>query len=78
MNNEILLRLMLVRNKKIIEACLDDRLSFQENFRYLQQLTGEDLANAIIYDPIKKLFLDETIPIKEYRIGYFMLLELFT
>ena len=78
MNNEILLRLMIVRNKKIIEACLDDRLSFKENFRYLQQLTGEDLSEAIVYDPIKKLFLDENIPIRDYRIGYFMLLELFT
>ncbi len=78
MNNEILLRLLIVRNRRIIEAYLDQRLSFQENFVYLQQLTDEDLSKAIVYDPNKKLFLDETIPMKEYRISYFMLLELFT
>ena len=77
MNNEILLKLMIMRDRKIIEAYLDQRLSFQENFVYLQQLTGEDLRGAIVYDPNKKLFLDETIPLKEYRISYFMLLELF-
>ena len=62
----------------MIEAYLDQRLSFRDNFYYLQQLTGEDLSKAIVYDPNKKLFLDETVPLKEYQIGYFMLLELFT
>lgn len=78
MNNEILLRLMIMRNKRIIEAYLDQRLSFKNNFVYLQQMTGEDLSEAIVYDPNKKLFLDENIPVKEYHISYFMLLELFT
>ncbi|MBR4421422.1 MAG: hypothetical protein IKS69_02705 [Erysipelotrichaceae bacterium] len=77
MNNEVLLRLVIVRNKKIIEAYLDDRLSFKENFVYLEQLAKEDLSHAIIYDPAKKIFLDENIPIREYHIRYFMLLELF-
>ena len=77
MNNEILLRLVVMRNGKVIEAYLDQRLSFQENFTHLQQLTCEDLCGAIVYDPNKKLFLDETIPLKEYRISCFMLLELF-
>ena len=62
----------------MIEAYLNQRLSFRDNFYYLQQLTGEDLSKAIVYDPNKKLFLDETVPLKEYQIGYFMLLELFT
>ncbi len=78
MNHEILLRLIVMRNRRVIEAYLDQRLSFRDNFYYLQQLTGEDLSKAIVYDPNKKLFLDETIPLKEYQIGYFMLLELFT
>ena len=77
MNNGILMRLIIVRNKKIIETYLDDRLSFKENFIYLQQLAGEDLSQAIVYDPIKKIFLDTDIPIRDYRIGYFILLELF-
>lgn len=78
MNHEILLRLIVMRNRRVIEAYLDQRLSFRDNFYYLQQLTGEDLSKAIVYDPNKKLFLDETVPLKEYQIGYFMLLELFT
>ena len=69
---------MIVRNRKVIEAYLDQRLSFQENFACLQQLTKEDLSKAIVYDPNKKLFLDDSIPLKEFRISYFMLLELFT
>ncbi|MBR4461624.1 MAG: hypothetical protein IKS51_03490 [Erysipelotrichaceae bacterium] len=77
MNNEILLRLMIMRNGKVYEAYLDERLSFRENFDYLQQLIGEDLSSAIVYDPNKKLFLDENVPLKEYRISFFMLLELF-
>ena len=77
MNNEILLRLAIMRNGKVIEAYLDQRLSFQENFAHLQQLIGEDLREAIVYDPNKKLFLDEKVPLKEYRISCFLLLELF-
>lgn len=56
----------------------NQRLSFQENFVFLQQLTKEDLSKAVVYDLNKKLFLDDGIPLKEFRISYFMLLELFT
>ena len=78
MNNELLVRLVIMKNKRVIEAYLDQRLSFQENFVYLEQLIQEDLSKAIVYDPNKKLFLDEKVPLKEFKISYFMLLDLFT
>ena len=76
--NEILIRFVIVKNGKIIEASLDERLSFRNNLRHLGELAGEDLSQASVYDPYKKIFLDRNIVLAKFNISRFITLHLFT
>ena len=59
-------RLKDIRSSTIIEADLDRRLSFYENFILLEELTDIGLKNAQVYDPYKKIFLDRNIAGSEF------------
>lgn len=74
---EILMRLKIMRNDKIYEVYLDERLSFSENFVLLNELINEHLIDVKVYDPIKKLFLNTEIALKEFNIESFRLFYLF-
>lgn len=75
--HEILIRLKLMKNSRIYEVYLDERLSFAGNLKMLQSVIGEDITDVKIYDPYKKIFLDPNIIIKNFNISSFMLLYLF-
>ena len=70
-------RLKMVKSGTFIEAFLDDRLSFRENLSLLDELTSEDTADAEVYDPYKKIFLDRNIRLSEFGFSGFILLHLF-
>ncbi len=76
--SEILIRFKIVKSGKIIEARLDERLSFSSNLRYLSELAGEDLSEAKVFDPYKKIFLDRNIVLARFSIRRFITLHLFS
>ena len=73
---EVLFRLKFIKSNRVIECVFDERLSFNDNFRLLKELTkiNDDFE---IYDPDKKIFLKKEIPIREFGISRFMLLYVF-
>ena len=75
--HEILIRFRFIARDMTIECVLDERLSFKENFSLLQQISDIDCRKIVIYDPEKKIFLKEDLPIKEFNIGRFILLYVF-
>lgn len=74
---EKLVRFKIIKNDDILEALLDERLSFIDNLRLLNNLVNINTNNIRIYDPIKKIFLNSKIPIKEFYINSFMIIYLF-
>ena len=76
--HEVMIRFRLVQSGKIIECLLDDRLDLKENLAILSDLTGEDISGSLVYDPIKKIFLDRNIPLSSFNMDYFMMLYLFS
>ena len=71
------MRLKMVRNGRIIEVWLDERLSFNDNFAMLKDMTEEDLDDVRVYDPPKKIFLDRNVPLADYGFRGFMILHIF-
>lgn len=71
------MRLKMVRNGRIIEVWLDERLSFNDNFAMLKDMTEEDLDDVRVYDPLKKIFLDRNVPLADYGFRGFMKLHIF-
>lgn len=69
--NKVLLRLKDLPTSKIYEVYFDDRLSFKENFQLLSKMINEDLTNRYVYDASKNIFLDNEIPIHNFRISIF-------
>ena len=75
--HRLTVRMKDVKSSMIIEAALDERLSFRDNFRLLEELLEIPLTDAQVYDPYKKIFLDRNIVISDVHFGSFMLLHLF-
>lgn len=74
--NKKLMRFKVIKDDTIIDAYLDDRLSFKDNFKYLKNLVEID-DDYKIYDPNKKVFLNNEIPIEVFNINSYMLMYLF-
>ena len=78
MNHEIMMRFRIIKNGHVVEATLDDRLSFKENLRILGEISGELIMDAEVYDPMKRIFLDKEVPLNVFSFEYFVSLYLFT
>lgn len=74
---EKLIRFKVVKDERVIETYLDERLSFNENLKYLSNITDFDTDGFKVYDPNKKVFLNNEIPIEVFNINSFMLMYLF-
>lgn len=74
--NKKLMRFKVIKDDTIIDAYLDDRLSFKDNFKYLKNIVEID-DDYMIYDPNKKVFLNNEIPIEVFNINSYMLMYLF-
>lgn len=72
-----LMRFKVIKDNRIFEALLDERLTFNENFKCIVKLTDFDLDGFKVYDPSKKVFLDTQIPIIWFNINSFKLMYLF-
>ena len=75
--HEKIIRFKIVKRNYIFEAILDDRLSFSENFKLLENIMDIDIKNSRVYDPYKKVFLDNNAPLSAYNISNIMLFYLF-
>ena len=73
-----MIRFKIIKTGKIIELILDSRLSFKDNLELLSEIADEDFNNVLIYDPIKKIFLDTDVELSRFNISYFMTLHLFS
>lgn len=70
---KVLLRFSFARNNKVIEVYFDERLSFKDNFKLLNNLIEiPNINNLKIYDKNKHMFLRTDISIKEFNINSFM------
>ncbi|MBQ6479450.1 MAG: hypothetical protein IJI44_08850 [Erysipelotrichaceae bacterium] len=78
MNHKIKIRFRIVKNSHVIEVLLDERLSFKENLEAISEICEEEVLNAEVYDPMKKIFLDTGVPLKAFSFHYFVSLYLFT
>ena len=74
--HEVLLRFRVLKNDKIFEVLLDDRLSFRENLRLLSELTDEKLEDYRIYDLERNIFLDDRIPLSRMKIAVYAMFYL--
>lgn len=74
---EKIIRFKIVKNNYVFEAVLDDRLSFSENFKMLENIMDIDIKNSRVYDPNKNVFLDSNVAINAYNISNIMLFYLF-
>ena len=72
-----LMRFKIIKDDRVFEAYLDERLSFLENFKMLVHIVDYDLDGFMVYDPKKKIFLDNDIPIEVFNINSFKLMYLF-
>jgi len=67
--NRIYLKLYFVKSNKTIEVIFDSRFSFINNFRLLKSLLPDlNIDEFYIYDKDEAIFLDKTLPIKEFKI----------
>lgn len=72
-----LMRFKIIKDNRVLEAQLDERLSFEDNFKLLVNITDFDLDGFRVYDPKKKIFLNTTLPIEVFNINSFRLMYLF-
>lgn len=75
--HEKLIRFKIIKDDRVIETYLDERLSFNENLKYLARISDFDTDGFKVYDPNKKVFLNNEIPIEVFNISSFMLMYLF-
>lgn len=71
-------RLMFVKNNKIVEVKMDKRLSFEDNFKMLNKLWKYKDEKFYVFDPIRKIFLRRDIPLLQFEIETFRMFHLFT
>lgn len=74
---EKLMRFKIIKDDRVFDAFLDERLSFIDNFKMLVHISDYDLDGFKVYDPNKKIFLNTSIPIEEFNIGNYMMMYLF-
>lgn len=72
-----LMRFKIIKDDRVFEAELDERLSFIDNFKMLVNITDFDLDGFRVYDPSKKIFLNNETPIELFNINSFKLMYLF-
>lgn len=76
--NKIYLRLIFVKDNRVIETIFDKRLSFKDNLRLLKALIPEiDIENFHIFDKNINIFLDINEPIKSFNINNLTTLSVF-
>lgn len=75
--HEIYLRFKVAGSDETFEAVLDDRLSFSENFKLLENIKEINIDEICVYDPNKAIFLNSTEPIKKFNIKGFKIYYLF-
>ena len=76
--HEIMIRFRFIACDRTLECALDERLSFEQNFRLLEQISDVRCENIAIYDPEKKIFLNKDLPLSEFNICRFILLYVFS
>lgn len=72
-----LMRFKIIKDDRVFDAYLDERLSFSDNFKLLVNISDFDLDGFKVFDPIRKVFLNENIPIEEFNINSYMMCYLF-
>lgn len=75
--HEKLMRFKVIKDDRVFDAFLDDRLSFLENFKMLVNISDYDIDGCMIYDPNKKIFLNNEIPIEEFNLNEYKMMYLF-
>lgn len=71
------MRFKIIKDDRVFEALLDERLSFVDNFNMLVNIADFDLDGFLVYDPYKKVFLNNETPIELFNINSFRLMYLF-
>lgn len=72
-----LMRFKIIRDDRVVDVLLDERLSFTDNFNMLTNITDFDLDGFKVYDPNKKIFLKTDLPIEVFNINSYKLMYLF-
>lgn len=72
-----LMRFRIIKDDRVFDAYLDERLSFSDNFKLLVHISDFDLDGFKVFDPNKRIFLNENIPIEEFNINSYMMCYLF-
>ena len=75
--NQKLMRFKIIKDDRVFDAFLDERLSFLENFNMLVNISDFDLDGFRVYDPSKKIFLNTDMPIEVFNINSYKLMYLF-
>lgn len=71
------MRFKVIKDGRVFDAYLDERLSFLDNFKMLVHISDFDLDGFRVYDPIKKIFLNNNIPIEDFNIKSYKMMYLF-
>ena len=75
---ELLIRLFVIRENKVVEAIFDKRLSFNENFILLNKMVDNISFDTFhVYDPIRRIFLDKNRILKDMGTYSFMTFYLY-
>lgn len=74
---EKLMRFKIIKDDRVFDAYLDERLSFVDNFRMLMHISDYEINDCMVYDPSKNIFLDNKMPIREFDINDFKIMYLF-
>ena len=69
---QIMIRFKIIKNDECIEVKFDDRLSFKDNLKLLENIYKRNLTDLNVYDQNKGIFLDMNIPINNFEINSFM------
>ena len=78
MMNDLIIRLFIVKDNKIIESSFDSRLSFKDNIFFLNEMLEDiSLDNLYIYDANKRIFLDMNKRLSDMGIYSFMTFYLY-
>lgn len=76
--NKIILRFIIVKKQKALEAIFDGRLTMEENFKLLSEIYEIDsIDKTYVVDINKKVALKKDIPISSFNFKNFKTLYLF-
>ena len=75
---ELLIRLFVTKENKIVETIFDKRLSYSENLilfnKMIENMTFHDFH---VYDPIKRIFIDKNKVLDDMGVYSFMTFYLY-